>query len=101
MRPLTRFLFACREGLDLALAAPKLERLAAAMILGDAYRLDVIGRVDLLEADEAAFGTAQQIEPIINHIPPARRNAPPTILARNRPGRLNRNQSRPAVGENT
>ena len=59
------------EGLHLALAAPQLERLRAAMPLGGADRDDVVVGFDLLEADETSVGAAQQIEPVIGQFPPA------------------------------
>jgi hypothetical protein len=40
------------------------------MAFGDAHRRDVVGRLDLLEADESPAGPVQQIEPVIAHMSP-------------------------------
>ena len=59
-----------REDADLALAAPQFERLVAAMGLGEARGLDVVARLDLLEAHEPAARFGQPIEPVIGHFVP-------------------------------
>ena len=59
-----------REGADLALAAPELERLRAEMDLGAAHGLDVVNGLDLLEADELAARFGQPIESVITQLSP-------------------------------
>ena len=44
--------------------------MTAPMALGEAHRLDVVGCVDLLEADETAVGIGEQIETVIDHKAP-------------------------------
>jgi hypothetical protein len=58
------------KALHLALAAPQFEWLPAEMTLGEVRRFDVVGSLDLFEADKTAVGITQQVKPVIRHTSP-------------------------------